>query len=289
MSSSAGKSSRQLVLEQLHAHKSHELVPRSGKVVAFDLDLSLRHALDALAEHHIGFAPLWDSAQQEFVTVLGGEDFARLLAYVGREAAHGGGAPLGRSPDDISLRDVLRTSRVAAPPPTFPSLLPDETLFAAVQAMLDRALYHLPLVDTGHSPSPASAAASAVTAAAEGVSSSGGAGATIVHVLTPLRVLNCIVNSPMFQSDTVRRSLPPTAGPLRSRSARWRALCRSGWSRTCAAHPPPPAARSPSLRTASLLPRPHLVPRTRCRALLAGARRSAPLASGSSTWACAPC
>lgn len=222
-----GRSGRQLVLEQLHVHKSHELIPRSGKVVAFDLDLSLRHALDALAEHHVGYAPLWDSARQEFATVVSSVDIARLLAFVGREAAHGVGVILSRSPDETSLRDVLRMSRPAAPPPAFSSLLPDETLFAAVQAMLERVLFHLPLVDSGNTPSPVSAAASAVAAAAAGVSSSGGAGATIVHILTPLRVLNCIVNSPMFQADEVRAEPSPCALPPRPSSAAPRAAPRA--------------------------------------------------------------
>mmetsp|Transcript_5085 Transcript_5085/g.13178 ORF Transcript_5085/g.13178 Transcript_5085/m.13178 type:complete len:390 (-) Transcript_5085:144-1313(-) len=197
-----GKSGRQLVLEQLHAHKSHELIPRSGKVVAFDVDLSLRHALEALAEHRVGYAPLWDSARQEFVSVLDGEDFAQLLALLGREAAQGGGGVLGRSPDEISLRELLRACRPAVPPPLFTSLGPDESLFSAVQAMLDGRLLHLPLVDCALSvPAGADGGLAAVTAAA-GPSAGSGAGATIVHVLTPLRVLSCIVNSPMFQSDT---------------------------------------------------------------------------------------
>lgn len=249
----AGKNGRQLVLEQLHVHKTHELIPRSGKVVAFDLDLSLRHALDALAEHHVGYAPLWDSARQEFVTVIACEDFARLLSFVGREAVHGGGAALGRSPDDISLRDVLRMSRPAAPPPIFPSLQPDESLFAAVQAMLTRVLYHLPLVDSGNTPSPASAAASAVAAAAAGASATGGAGATIVHILTPLRVLNCIVNSPMFQSDSVRllprlETSPPCVGAHLFSHAECRAPTIANLCAHCGspnAHRPMPTVSSP--------------------------------------------
>ncbi|KAJ1617422.1 hypothetical protein T492DRAFT_1100030, partial [Pavlovales sp. CCMP2436] len=211
-----GKSGRQLVLEQLHAHKSHELIPRSGKVVAFDVDLSLRHALEALAEHRVGYAPLWDSARQEFVSVLDGEDFAQLLALLGREAAQGGGGVLGRSPDEISLRELLRACRPAVPPPLFTSLGPDESLFSAVQAMLDGRLLHLPLVDCALSvPAGADGGLAAVTAAA-GPSAGSGAGATIVHVLTPLRVLSCIVNSPMFQSDTGHRSLDAARRPQRT-------------------------------------------------------------------------
>lgn len=208
---------RELVLEQLHGHKAHELIPRSGKVVVFDVDLSLRHALDALNEHGLTYAPLWDSARQDFSAMLSADDVTRLLARLGQDAAGAASGvpagqavlPNGRAPDDMTVRDLLRACPPPSPGPgaegvvmaSFPRLVPDESLHAAVSVMLTGRLSHIALV-SGPTDSAQGATADDATAAALDAAES----STVLHVLTPLRILHCVVQSPLFQSEPVRRS-----------------------------------------------------------------------------------
>ena len=44
----------------LRSHSCYELLPKSAKVVVFDVDIPVRLAMFALVEHDVTAAPLWD-------------------------------------------------------------------------------------------------------------------------------------------------------------------------------------------------------------------------------------
>lgn len=58
---------------------AYELLPESGKVVVLDIDLHVRSAFEAVAEHSITSALLWDSELGRYVGILSVSDFIFLL------------------------------------------------------------------------------------------------------------------------------------------------------------------------------------------------------------------
>ncbi len=53
-------SGKALVATFLRAHSVYALLPKSAKVVVFDVDIPVRLAMFALVEHDVTAAPLWD-------------------------------------------------------------------------------------------------------------------------------------------------------------------------------------------------------------------------------------
>lgn len=62
-------------------HMAYELISQSGKVVVFDSELGVLHALDGLLLHDINCAPVWDSRRQKYVGMLSVTDFIDVLRH----------------------------------------------------------------------------------------------------------------------------------------------------------------------------------------------------------------
>ncbi|XP_028781449.1 sucrose nonfermenting 4-like protein isoform X1 [Neltuma alba] len=73
------QTSRQRISAFLSMHTAYELLPESGKVIAVDVDLPVKHAFHILHEQGIPMAPLWDFCKGHFVGVLSPLDFILIL------------------------------------------------------------------------------------------------------------------------------------------------------------------------------------------------------------------
>ncbi|KAL3508071.1 hypothetical protein ACH5RR_033453 [Cinchona calisaya] len=71
--------SRHRVSAFLSTHTAYELLPRSGKVIALDVDLPVKQAFHILHEQGIPMAPLWDFSKGQFVGVLSALDFILIM------------------------------------------------------------------------------------------------------------------------------------------------------------------------------------------------------------------
>ena len=67
------------VAQLLHSRSVIDMVPESGRVVAFDTGMPVQQAFHVLYEQGIHSAPLWDSRAEHFVGVLASSDFIQML------------------------------------------------------------------------------------------------------------------------------------------------------------------------------------------------------------------
>ncbi|KAF7813666.1 sucrose nonfermenting 4-like protein isoform X1 [Senna tora] len=73
----------------LSMHTAYELLPESGKVIAVDVDLPVKHAFHILHEQGIPMAPLWDFCKGQFVGILSAVDFILILREHSQLKNHG--------------------------------------------------------------------------------------------------------------------------------------------------------------------------------------------------------
>ncbi|XP_027189276.2 sucrose nonfermenting 4-like protein isoform X1 [Cicer arietinum] len=62
---------------------AYELLPKSGKVIALDIDLSVKQAFHILYEQGVSMAPVWDSSKGKFVGVLSAMDIIQIIKELG--------------------------------------------------------------------------------------------------------------------------------------------------------------------------------------------------------------
>lgn len=99
-----------VIHEFLHNHKGFELIPESGKVVVFDLDLSIRQAFHALHEQSIPSASLYDSEENSIVGVISASDFIEALKQLRESVSSGGPAMSAAEMDRHSIRNLKQQS-----------------------------------------------------------------------------------------------------------------------------------------------------------------------------------
>ncbi|KAJ6719732.1 CBS DOMAIN IMMUNOGLOBULIN E-SET-RELATED [Salix purpurea] len=80
--------SRHRISVFLTAHTAYELLPKSGKVVALDVDLPVKQAFHILCFQGIPIAPLWDFSRGQFVGVLSALDFILILRELGNNGSN---------------------------------------------------------------------------------------------------------------------------------------------------------------------------------------------------------
>jgi len=73
------ESLRLFMLELMRTHTCYELIPESAKVVVFDAKLHIRHAIQALLDHDIKCAPVWDPSLGGFSGMITITDFIQIL------------------------------------------------------------------------------------------------------------------------------------------------------------------------------------------------------------------
>ncbi|KAH6756211.1 sucrose nonfermenting-like protein [Perilla frutescens var. hirtella] len=72
----------------MSTHMAYELLPESGKVVAFDVDLPVKQAFHILHEQGISTAPLWDFSKGKFIGVLSALDFILIMRELGTHGSN---------------------------------------------------------------------------------------------------------------------------------------------------------------------------------------------------------
>ncbi|KAJ8766287.1 hypothetical protein K2173_022346 [Erythroxylum novogranatense] len=72
----------------LSACTVYELLPKSGKVVALDVDTPVKQAFHILYEQGIPMAPLWDATKGQFVGMLTALDFILILRELGNHGSN---------------------------------------------------------------------------------------------------------------------------------------------------------------------------------------------------------
>jgi CBS-domain-containing membrane protein len=75
------RAGRSAILDFLHSAKAYDIIRSSGKVVVFDVRISVQLAFYALVEHDMQAAPLWDAERREFVGLLTVTDFISILQH----------------------------------------------------------------------------------------------------------------------------------------------------------------------------------------------------------------
>ncbi|GMH66190.1 hypothetical protein TL16_g04375 [Triparma laevis f. inornata] len=70
---------KEAINEFLSTHSAFEVIRTSGKVVVFDVRISVQLAFYALVEHDMQAAPLWDASIREFVGLMTVTDFISIL------------------------------------------------------------------------------------------------------------------------------------------------------------------------------------------------------------------
>ncbi|EEF45509.1 AMP-activated protein kinase, gamma regulatory subunit, putative [Ricinus communis] len=75
--------SRHRISVFLSTQTAYELLPKSGKVVALDVDLPVKQAFHILHEQGIPMAPLWDFSKSQFIGMLSALDFILILRELG--------------------------------------------------------------------------------------------------------------------------------------------------------------------------------------------------------------
>ncbi|CAM8989809.1 hypothetical protein QQ045_007839 [Rhodiola kirilowii] len=80
--------SRHRISQFLASNTVYELLPESGKVIAFDVELPVKQAFHILYEQGISMAPLWDFRRGQFVGLLSAMDFVMILRELGSHGSN---------------------------------------------------------------------------------------------------------------------------------------------------------------------------------------------------------
>ena len=67
--------------EILEKNTCYDILPLSYKVIVFDQSLLVKKALAALLQNAVQSAPVWDTANHQFVGMLTVTDFIQLILY----------------------------------------------------------------------------------------------------------------------------------------------------------------------------------------------------------------
>ena len=147
----------------------YQLLPRSGKVVVFGVDIPVKLAFYALTEHGIPVAPIWDEETNTFVGVFTLTDFVEIIRYFYRhgsftesltaysihawrsvqkelrkQTAKTGASAKATSGKGGDGSDVSFTKEDG-----MVSIGPEDTLFTACCKLRDHRVHYLPILDSG--------------------------------------------------------------------------------------------------------------------------------------------
>ena len=128
----------------LEAHRAEDLIPASGKVVVFDIDLPVKFAFYGLLEHHIKCAPIWDSAKMDYVGMLTVSDFIDILRYYHH---HQSATDLAHSLEDQCIRQwaAIKASQQSSVPHLL-TVGPEGTLVDALALFHRHRIHRLPVL-----------------------------------------------------------------------------------------------------------------------------------------------
>lgn len=130
----------QILVKFFKFHKCYDLIPTSAKLVVFDTHLLVKKAFYALVHNGVRAAPLWDSAQQQFVGMLTITDFIKILQMYYTN-------PTTRM-DELEEHE-LDTWRKVLKEKVHPlvSIGPEASLFDAILTLIKNRIHRLPVID----------------------------------------------------------------------------------------------------------------------------------------------
>lgn len=135
---------RKRISEFLNSHNCYTLIPRSGKIVVFDMELAVKSAFIALLENNLSSAPIWDSEEQDYVGMVTVSDFINILLHF-------------HPKENVNILKELEKHRIRTWRDIIslkPNLIfngPEDSLFFASTTLLDRHVHRLPITDRAQS------------------------------------------------------------------------------------------------------------------------------------------
>ncbi|KAA8540594.1 hypothetical protein F0562_024487 [Nyssa sinensis] len=75
--------SRRHLSMHLLSHKTYELIPNSGKVIALDVKVAVKQAFHVMYEQGLAVVPIWDDHSQQIFGMLTASDFILILTEEG--------------------------------------------------------------------------------------------------------------------------------------------------------------------------------------------------------------
>ena len=137
---------KRVIADFLRTHKVYSLLPRSGKVVVFGVDIPVKLAFYALTEHGIPVAPIWDEETNSFVGVFTLTDFVEIIRYFYR---HGSFTESLTAYSIHAWRSVQKELKKGSGAPSkMISIGPEDTLFEACCKLRDHRIHYLPILDS---------------------------------------------------------------------------------------------------------------------------------------------
>ena len=139
---------KRVIANFLKSHTVYQLLPRSGKVVVFGVDIPVKLAFYALTEHGIPVAPIWDEETNSFVGVFTLTDFVEIIRYFYRHGSFTESLTAYSIHAWRSVQAELRKGTNSTSPEGMISIGPEDTLFTACCKLRDHRIHYLPILDS---------------------------------------------------------------------------------------------------------------------------------------------
>jgi CBS domain-containing protein len=145
---------KRVIADFLKSHTVYQLLPRSGKVVVFGVDIPVKLAFYALTEHGIPVAPIWDEETNSFVGVFTLTDFVEIIRYFYRHGSFTESLTAYSIHAWRSVQKELKKGKNVNSGPSMKqlegmvSIGPEDTLFTACCKLRDYKIHYLPVLDS---------------------------------------------------------------------------------------------------------------------------------------------
>lgn len=162
---------KQAIRSFLSSRTTYDAMPKSGRVVVFDVNINLRLVLYALLEHEIRAAPLWNPSVQKLVGMVTMSDFVDVFTHCGKIGEYPADVLdfhtvlswrtlLGRVKNNQSsasaeeqkgkrcAQSIVLANLKNRPAFDFVSISPDASLLDACATLRREHVHRLPIVDT---------------------------------------------------------------------------------------------------------------------------------------------
>jgi 5'-AMP-activated protein kinase, regulatory gamma subunit len=132
---------RRVIKAFLQQHTCYDLIPRSGKVIVFDVDIPIKLCFYALVEHGVASAPLLDPTTNQFVGMFTATDFIEIIRYFYKRGS------FTEAITDYSIHAWRSMKNNDAQiPSTLISLSTRGTLYEACMQMREHKIHRMPIM-----------------------------------------------------------------------------------------------------------------------------------------------
>ncbi|GBM41837.1 5'-AMP-activated protein kinase subunit gamma-3 [Araneus ventricosus] len=123
----------------LGSRPCYDVMPTSGKVVVFSVELLVKNAFSALVSNEIKAAPLWDAGIMDFVGMLTISDFINVLKYY----------YISKPEDmkDIENQSIATWRRMTGVPKKFVKINGLDSLAQAAKLLIHERIHRIPVFD----------------------------------------------------------------------------------------------------------------------------------------------